>query len=81
MSQKLRFHFLGPGPIKFGLKTSYFELKSQNLGYKKLQIEEFVPMTSNWFIGSLLSKFACPTTDYHLLTSRFLRFPVFIGQQ
>ena len=30
MSQKLRFYIFGPGPIKFGLKTSYFELKSQN---------------------------------------------------
>ena len=29
----------------------------------------------------LLFKFACPTTDYQLLTSRFLRFSVFIGQQ
>jgi len=81
MSQKLRFHFLGPGPIKFGLKTSYFELKSQNLGYKKLQIEEFVPMTSNWFIGSLLFISTYPITDYQPLANRFLWFPVFIGQQ
>lgn len=38
MSQKLRFYIFGPGPIRFGLKISYFELKSLNFFYLRKQI-------------------------------------------
>ena len=81
MSQKLRFPIMGSEPIKFGFKMPNFELKSPYLGHKMPRRGDFASITSNCFIGGLLLKFACPTTDYQLLTSRFLRFSVFIGQQ
>ena len=81
MSQKLRFSIMGSEPIKFRSKMPNFELKSQYLGQGMLRRGDFASMTSNWFIGGLLLKLACPTTDYQLLTNRFLRFSVFIGQQ
>lgn len=81
MSQKLRIAIVGLEPIKFGPKKPNFELKSQYLGLKKPRRGDFASITSNRFIGGLLLKFACPTTDYQSLTSQFLRFSVFIGQQ
>ena len=81
MSQKLRFLIVGPEPIKLGSKMSNFELKSQYMGHIMPRRGYFSSITSNWFIGGLLFKFTCPTTDYQLLISRFLRFSVFIGQQ
>ena len=81
MSQKLRFSIMGSEPIKLRSKMPNFELKSQYLGQGMPRRGDFASMTSNWFIGGLLLKFACSTTDYQLLTSRFLRFSVFIGQQ
>ena len=81
MSQKLTFPIVGSEPIKFGSKMPNFEFKFQYLGLKKPRRGDFASITSKCFIGGLLFKFACPTTDYQSLTSRFLRFPVFIGQQ
>ena len=81
MSQKLKFPIVGPEPIKFGSKMPNFELKSQYLGHIMPRRGYFASITSNWFIGGLLLKFTCPTTDYQLLTSRFLGLSVFIGQQ
>jgi len=81
MSQKLRFPIVGPEPIKFGSKRPNFEFKSQYLRHKMPRRGDFASITSNCFIGGLLLKFACPTIDYQLLTSRFLRILVFIGQQ
>ena len=81
MSQKLRFSIMGSEPIKFRTIMPNFELKSQYLGQGMPRRGDFASMTSNWFIGGLFLKFACPTTDDQLLTSRFLRFSVFIGQQ
>ena len=81
MSQKLSFPIVGSEPIKFSSKMSNFELKSQDLGHKMPRRGYFASITSNCFIGGLLLNFDCPTTDYQLLTSRFLRFSVFIGQQ
>ena len=81
MSQKLSFPIVGSEPIKFGSKMPNFELKSQYLGQEMPRRGVFASITSNWFIGGLLLNFACPTADYQLLTSRFLRFSVFIGQQ
>ena len=81
MSQKLRFPIVGAEPIKYSSKMPNFELKSQYLGHKKSRRGDFASITSNCIIGGLLLKFACPTTDYQLLTSRFLQFSVFIGHQ
>ena len=81
MGQKLMFPKVRPEPIKFGSKMPNFELKSQYLGHIMPRRGYFASITSNWFIGGLLLKLACPTTDYQLLTNRFLRFSVFIGQQ
>ena len=81
MIQKLRFPIVGSEPIKFGSKMPNFELKSRYLRQEMPRRGDFASITSNWFIGGLLLKYACPTTDYQLLTSRFLRFSVFIGQQ
>lgn len=81
MSQKLRFPIMGSEPIKFGSKMPKFELKSQYLGLEMPRRGDFASITLNCFIGGLLLKFACPNTDYQLLTSQFLRFSVFIGQQ
>ena len=81
MSQKLRFPIVGPEPIKFGSEMPNFELKSQYLGHIMPRRGYFASITSNWFIGGLLFIFTCPAADYQLLTSRFLRFSVFIGQQ
>ena len=81
MSQKLRFPIVWSESIKFGPKMSNFELKSQYLEYKMPRRGVFASITSNWIIGGLLFKFAYQTTDYQLLTSLFLRFSVFIGQQ
>ena len=81
MSQKLRIPIVGSEPIQFGSKMPNFELKSQYMGHEMPRRGDFVSITSNWFIGGLLLKLACPTTDYQLLTNRFLRFSVFIGQQ
>ena len=81
MSQKLRFPIVESEPIKFGSKMPNFELKSQYLGHIMPRRGCFVSITSNRFIGGLLLKTDCPTTDYQLFTSRFLRFSVFIGQQ
>lgn len=81
MSQKLRFPIVGSEIIKFGSKMPNFELKSLYLVHKMPRKGDFAPLTSNCFIGGLLLKIACPTIDYQLLTNRFLRFPVFIGQQ
>ena len=81
MSQKLRFPIMGLEPIKFSSKMTNFELKSQYWGMKMPRRVDFASITSNCFIGGLLLKNSCPTTDYQLLTSRFLRFSVFIGQQ
>ena len=46
MSQKLRFYIFGPGPIKFGLKTSYFELKSQN--FFSIYASKYIPEEKFW---------------------------------
>lgn len=81
MSQKLTFPIVGSKPIKLGSIMQNFELKSQYLGHKKSRRGDFASITSNCIIGGLLLKFACPTTDYQLLTSRFLQFSVFIGHQ
>jgi len=76
MSQKLRLPIIGSGTIKFSPKKPIFELKSPHLAYNY-----FASTTSISFIGGLLFKFTCPTTDYQSLTGGFLRIPVFIGQQ
>ena len=67
---------VGLETIKLDSKMPNFEPKSQYLGHEKPQRGDLASITSNWFIGGLLFKFACPNTDYQLLTSRFLRFSV-----
>ena len=81
MSQKFRFPIVGSEPIKFGSKIANFKLKSQYLGHEMPPRGDLAYITLNWFIRGLLLKIACPITGYQLLTSRFLRFSVFIGQQ
>ena len=81
MSQKLRFSIMGAEPIKCRSIMPNFELKSQYWGQGMPRRGDFASMMSNCFIGCLLLKFACPTTDDQLLTSRFQQFSVFIGQQ
>ena len=67
---------MGSEPIKYSSKMTNFELKSQYGGMKMPRRGDFASITSNCFIGGLLLKIFCPTTDYQLLTSLFLRFSV-----
>ena len=69
MSLKLRFSIMWSKPFKFHSKMPNIELKSQFWGRGMPRSRDFASITSNSFIGGLLLGFACPTTDYQLLTS------------
>ena len=56
------------------------ELNPNILGQKRPRRGDFASITSNWFIGCLLLKFAYLATDYQSLTIQFLRLSVFIIQ-
>lgn len=80
MSQKLRFLIVGSELIKFGFKKPNSEFKSLYWGLEMPRRGYFASITFNWFIGGLLFKSACSTTDIQSVASLFLRYSVFIGQ-
>ena len=81
MSQKDRLPNIGSKTSIFGLLKPILSHNSQLLRDKLPMASDFAYIAANGFIGGSVFKYACPTTDYQLLTSRFLRFSVFIGQQ
>ena len=81
MSQKDRLPNIGPKTIIFGLLKPLLSHNSQLLRDKFPLTSDFASKSANGFIGGLVFKFACPTTDYQQLMSLNTPFSIFIGQQ
>ena len=81
MSQKDRLPIIGSKTTIFGLLKPILSHNSQFLRDKLPLASDFAYIAANGFIGGLVSKFACPTTDYQQLMSLNSTFSIFIGQQ
>ena len=67
MSQKDRLPIIGSKTTKFGLFKPILSHNSQLLRDKLPLASNFAYIATNGFIGGLVFKFACPTTDYQQL--------------
>ena len=81
MIQKDRLPIIGSKTIIFGLLMPILSHNSQLLRDKLLLTSDFASIAANGFIGALVFKLACPTTDYQQLMSPNSQFSFFIGQQ
>ena len=81
MSQKDRLPKIGSKPTIFGLLKPILSHNSQLLRDKLLLASDFAYIAANGFIGGLVFKYACPTTDYQQLMSIKSPFTILIGQQ
>ena len=81
MSQKVRFHIIGSKTTIFGLLKPILSHNSQLLRDKLPLASDFAYIAANGFIGGLVFKYACPTTDNQQLMSLNSPFSFLIGQQ
>lgn len=81
MSQKDRLPNIGPKFTIFGFLKPILSYNSQLLRDKLPLASDFVYIEANGFIGGLVFKYACPTTDYQQLMSLNSPFSFLIGQQ
>jgi len=81
MSQKDRLPIIGAKTTIFGLIKPILSHNSQLLRDKLPLASDFAYIAANGFIGGLVFKFACSTTDYQQLMSLNSPFSIFIGQQ
>ena len=81
MSQKDRLPIIGSKTTIFGLLKPILSHNSQLLRDKLPLARDFASLEANGFIGGLVFKYACPTTDYQQLMSQNSSFSILIGQQ
>jgi len=81
MSQKDRLPSIGSKTFIFALIKPIISHNSQLLREKLPLTSDFAYIAAIGFIGGLVLKFACPTTDYQQLMSLNSPFPILIGQQ
>ena len=81
MSQKDRLPNIGLKTIIFGLLKPLLSHNSQLLRDKLPLTSDFASISANGFIGGLVFKYACQTTDNQQLMSLNSPFSVLIGQQ
>ena len=81
MSQKDRLPNSGSKTTIFGLLKPIISHNSQLLSDKWPLASDFANIAAIGFIGGLVFKFACPTTDYQQLMSLNSSFSILIGQQ
>lgn len=81
MNQKDRIPNIGSKTTKFGLFKPILSHNSQLLRDKLPLASNFAYIATNGFIGGLVFKFACPTTDYQQLMGLNSSLSIFIGQQ
>ena len=81
MSQKDRLPNIGSKTTIFGLLKPILSHNSQLLRDKLPSASDFAYIAANGFIGGLVFKYACPTTDYQRLMSFNSPFSIFIGHQ
>jgi hypothetical protein len=80
MNQKDRLPNIGSKTTLFDLLKSILSHNSQLLRDKLPLASDFAYMASNGFIGGLVFKYACPTTDYQQFMSLNSSFSILIGQ-
>lgn len=80
MSQKDSLPNLGSKKSIFGLLKPILSHNSQLLRDKLPLASDSTDITTNGFIGGLVFKLACPTTDYQQLMNRNSPFSILIGQ-
>lgn len=81
MSQKDRLPHIGSKTTIFGLLKPILSHNSQLFWEKLPSASDFEYIAANGFIGGLVFKFACPTTDYQQLISLNSPLSILIGQQ
>ena len=81
MSQKDRLPNIGSKTSIFGLLKPILSHDSQLLREKSPLANVFANIAANSFIGGLIFKYACQTTDCQQLMSLNSSFSFFIGQQ
>ena len=81
MSQKDRLPNIGPKTTIFGLLKQLLSHNSQLLRDKLPLASDFAYIAANGFMGGLVFKYACPTTDYQQLMRLNSPFSILIGQQ
>jgi len=64
MSQKDRLPIIGSKTTIFGLLKPILSHNSQLLRDKLPMASDFAYIATNGFMGGLVLKYACPTTDY-----------------
>ena len=80
-SQKDRLPIIGSKTTIFGLLMPILSHNSQLLRDKLPLTSDFTSKSANGFIGGLVFKHACPTTDNQQLMSLNSPFSILIGQQ
>ena len=81
MNQKDRLPNIGSKTTIFGLLKPILSHNSQLLRDKLPLTRDFAYIAANGFIGGLVFKFVCPTTDYQQLMSLNSSFSILTGQQ